>query len=522
MITILAAACLAVPQDARLDRIPFQPSSTGPAALGGLVSVAPQAQQDGAFLGVGLGSEGEARIATVSPRSAAAAAGLEVGDVIVSIDGNAIGAGADVSAALAQLAPGDSVSIVARRGDEEFSRDVILGRRPQSAAGGALAPRPMFERNPSGAAPAAPSAPLRLAPRETQERAPGFLGIMATPSEEGVAIESVNPGGPAEGAGLLEGDVLLAIDGRSIGSVDELVATLGELGAGRSVEALIVRDGEELVVPIVLGGRPGRAESVELDELAPGGGFLFGGDGADLDLFGGDFLIVEEDGDGGPGSGVGGRAATDEQREMLREFRTRMQELRERHLAEMQELRAEMEEMFEAHGIAPRIQRLRERRAPAAGDLFGGDGSQRFRFFDDGQLFDLDVPPQGGAAPRMQFRRAPQGLQPVPAAPAQPAQPGQPRIQFHGGLPGSQGQQQIIEVEVLPDGKRIERRRRAELHDGEWMWVEESVDEHPAGAPGMGGMNHDAELQRTLQELRAQIDQLERRAAELRAQHGGR
>jgi prefoldin subunit 5 len=38
----------------------------------------------------------------------------------------------------------------------------------------------------------------------------------------------------------------------------------------------------------------------------------------------------------------------------------------------------------------------------------------------------------------------------------------------------------------------------------------------------MGGMNHDAELQRTLQELRAQIDQLERRAAELRAQHGGR
>jgi hypothetical protein len=89
-------------------------------------------------------------------------------------------------------------------------------------------------------------------------------------------------------------------------------------------------------------------------------------------------------------------------------------------------------------------------------------------------------------------------------------------------MPGSQGQQEIVEVEVLPDGKRIERRRRAELQDGQWKWVEESVDEHPAGAPGMGGMNHDAELQRTLQELRAQIDQLERRAAELRAQHGGR
>jgi membrane-associated protease RseP (regulator of RpoE activity) len=521
MITILAAACLAVPQDASLDRIPFQPSSTGPAALGGLVSVAPQAQQDGAFLGVGLGGDGEARIANVVPRSAAAVAGLEVGDVIVSIDGTTIGAGADVSATLAQHAPGDSVTIVARRGDEEFSRDVILGRRPQSASGAGIAPAPAIDFAPNSMAPAEPAAPsaplrLRLAPRETQEAAPGFLGIMATENDEGVAIEGVNPDGPAEGAGFAQGDVIREIDGRSIATVDELVETLGELGAGNSVDVLIVRDGEEQRLSVVLGARPGSEEIVELDELAPRVFEFRGGDGG-LELFGEDFLIVEEDGDGGPGSGMGGGAANDEQREMMREFRTRMQEMRERHRAEMQELRAEMEEMFEAHGMAPRIQRLREQRLPGI-DMNGGDGMQRFEFFDGGQRFDIQVP-RGAVAPRIQFRGVAPG---VPAVPAVPGQPLQPHIQFNGALPGSQGQQEIVELEVLPDGKRIERRRRAELHDGQWKWVEESVDELPAGTPGMHGMQIDADLERTLQELRAQIDQLEKRAAELRAQHGGR
>jgi S1-C subfamily serine protease len=88
----------------------------------------------------------------------------------------------------------------------------------------------------------------------------------------GAAIQMVVPGSPAAKAGLragsdvvrvegLEfargGDVVVAIDDRPVRTTEELVRIVGgELYPGEQVEFTVVRDGERVVVPVVLGERP--------------------------------------------------------------------------------------------------------------------------------------------------------------------------------------------------------------------------------------------------------------------------
>jgi S1-C subfamily serine protease len=69
----------------------------------------------------------------VVPGSAAEEAGLEIGDVIVSIDGDDIEQATEVRAAIIDREPGDEVELgIEREGDEE-SLEVTLGRRGDGA-----------------------------------------------------------------------------------------------------------------------------------------------------------------------------------------------------------------------------------------------------------------------------------------------------------------------------------------------------------------------------------------------------
>ncbi|MBI4729116.1 MAG: trypsin-like peptidase domain-containing protein [Acidobacteria bacterium] len=86
-----------------------------------------------------------------------------------------------------------------------------------------------------------------------------FLGIEGNgiPDGRGVLIASVLPGGPAEKAGLKPEDVIVAIDGAKVASMEDLIATLLRHNVGDSVTIDYTRAGEPLSAKATLVERPG-------------------------------------------------------------------------------------------------------------------------------------------------------------------------------------------------------------------------------------------------------------------------
>jgi serine protease DegQ len=98
----------------------------------------------------------------------------------------------------------------------------------------------------------------------------GYLGVGAYPvrlppavaqalgRSAGLILHSGEPGGPADRAGLLQGDVLLSLDGQPLQDLPDLLGFLGEERAEPrgSVRAQLLRAGESREVSLTVGQRP--------------------------------------------------------------------------------------------------------------------------------------------------------------------------------------------------------------------------------------------------------------------------
>jgi S1-C subfamily serine protease len=86
------------------------------------------------YLGVSLGEiqtgRAGALIAEVTEGSAADQAGLQVDDIVVSIDGAPVQGGGDLAAQVVAHQPGDTVDLVVIRDGQEITLPVTLGQRP--------------------------------------------------------------------------------------------------------------------------------------------------------------------------------------------------------------------------------------------------------------------------------------------------------------------------------------------------------------------------------------------------------
>lgn len=90
-------------------------------------------------------------------------------------------------------------------------------------------------------------------------RTEGFLGVSLEARNDGGAgsiIATVQPGSPAEQAGVLIGDIVLAVDGEPVNGQAGLVAAIRDRIPGDSISIDLVRDGERLTVSAVLVARP--------------------------------------------------------------------------------------------------------------------------------------------------------------------------------------------------------------------------------------------------------------------------
>ncbi len=95
----------------------------------------------------------------------------------------------------------------------------------------------------------------------------GFLGVSAQPvrlpanvaaqvnQETGLLLAAVEPGSPADQAGLYLGDTLIAVDGQTVRHMDDLMSVLTGDRVGKAVTAKIVRGGQVHEVSVTVGER---------------------------------------------------------------------------------------------------------------------------------------------------------------------------------------------------------------------------------------------------------------------------
>jgi membrane-associated protease RseP (regulator of RpoE activity) len=93
--------------------------------------------------------------------------------------------------------------------------------------------------------------------------ADGWLGIQLAADSEHPVIAEVIPGSPADKAGLLKGDRILAVDDQATDQVDALVELIRGKKAGQRVRLKLSRNGNEMVVMVKLGERPKDSEAPE-------------------------------------------------------------------------------------------------------------------------------------------------------------------------------------------------------------------------------------------------------------------
>jgi len=72
---------------------------------------------------------------------------------------------------------------------------------------------------------------------------------------DGVLINEIYEGSPAEDAGLTKGDIIVTFDGETITDVKDLVSTVRSKDPGASVEVTVLRDGNETTLIATLGER---------------------------------------------------------------------------------------------------------------------------------------------------------------------------------------------------------------------------------------------------------------------------
>lgn len=253
---------------------------------------------DDAWLGVLFepqsGDVSGARIRSVAEGSPASAAGLAVGDVVVSVDGEPLGAGghSHLSDIFDQRRPGDTVrlGVVRENGDEE-TLVARLGEHPgrvefDTEGGGVFSwsgetlgdgidGQAFFGgkwKEALGSLSRLPSVPcvdregddcfayaflsgfdagprLGVSVESLSDQLAEFFGVEAG---EGVLVSEVIEGSAAEEAGLEAGDIIVAVGDSRVGRPGDIRRALSGAASGDILDVEIVRRGRTLVLPAVV------------------------------------------------------------------------------------------------------------------------------------------------------------------------------------------------------------------------------------------------------------------------------
>ncbi|HJQ33911.1 MAG TPA: PDZ domain-containing protein [Pyrinomonadaceae bacterium] len=167
------------------------------------------------------------------PGSSLEAAGLVGGDIITNFDGKAVRDAAALRGLIAQTPPGKAVEVVyIHDGETKKTTLTTLGR--QDFRG--------------------------MQPIDTRPGGRGIIGVdpggrVRLPNSNlyGVELDDVDRNGPADLAGLKEGDVVFEFGGKPIRTPGDLRLRIYESIPGSTVTVSVMRDGQRLDIPVKIG-----------------------------------------------------------------------------------------------------------------------------------------------------------------------------------------------------------------------------------------------------------------------------
>lgn len=178
-----------------------------------------------------------ALVSSVEPGTAADKAGLKTGDVITGVvigaNSQPIVASGDLPAVIGQAAPGEKVTLQIIRQGKREQLNVTLGNAQDKAQ--------VAQADGAGAV---AKGKLGLALRELAPQEKRESGV-----PQGLLVEQA--GGAAALAGVQPGDVLVAVNGTPVKSVEQVRDVVAQ--SGKSVALLIQRDGARIFVPVRVG-----------------------------------------------------------------------------------------------------------------------------------------------------------------------------------------------------------------------------------------------------------------------------
>jgi serine protease Do len=180
---------------------------------------------------LGLKKAEGALVAEPQANGPAAKAGIEAGDVIISVDGTPVRNARELSRMIGGMAPNASVKIVVLRKGAEKTVTLTLGELPNQRE-----------------ASATPSSEEREAPGSDLSR----LGLTLAPaskvagaSNEGVAVTNVDRNGVASELGFKAGDVILEVGGKAVNAPADVRKALADARTdGKRTILMRVKSGE--------------------------------------------------------------------------------------------------------------------------------------------------------------------------------------------------------------------------------------------------------------------------------------
>ncbi|MGH9393155.1 MAG: Do family serine endopeptidase, partial [Terriglobales bacterium] len=174
------------------------------------------------------GTQG-ALVNQVDAGSPAQAAGLKPYDVVTGFDGHKVSNGSDLQTLAGAAAPGTTATVEVMRDGKPLPVRVTMGDYAKA--------------NSSTAADATDSASANTTPK---------LGISVSPAQDGngVVVDSVTPGSPAQLAGVAQGDVIKQVNRQAVTTPDQLRAQLLHSAAGKDILLLVHKSNGDFILPV--------------------------------------------------------------------------------------------------------------------------------------------------------------------------------------------------------------------------------------------------------------------------------